>query len=114
MGFLGFGKKDNFVDLTEKYKKQQEKIKNIRDESTENSTQNNSEQSPLPAPGIFGMFGGNASINNETNSSEDNGEKKRKLAKRLMDMTDKIEDLSNQIFHLQQRIEILEKKNSNY
>jgi hypothetical protein len=27
-----------------------------------------------------------------------------------MDMTAKIEDLSNQIYHLQQRIEVLEKK----
>jgi hypothetical protein len=27
-------------------------------------------------------------------------------------MTNKIEDLSNQIYHLQQRIEVLEKKNS--
>jgi peptidoglycan hydrolase CwlO-like protein len=38
------------------------------------------------------------------------GEKKKKLAKRLMDMTSKVEDLSNQIYHLQQRIEVLERK----
>jgi predicted nucleic acid-binding Zn-ribbon protein len=37
-------------------------------------------------------------------------EKRRKLAKRLMEMTDKLEDLNNQIYHLQQRIEVLEKK----
>ncbi len=37
-------------------------------------------------------------------------EKKKKLAKRIADMADKIEDLSTQIYHLQQRIEVLEKK----
>ena|SRR4030042_6942466 len=36
--------------------------------------------------------------------------KKQKIAKRLLDMTDKIEDLSNQVYHLKQRIELLEKK----
>ena len=44
------------------------------------------------------------------NNSEDSGEKKTKLAKRLLDITDKLEDLSNQIYHLKQRLEIIEKK----
>lgn len=106
MGFFGLRKKDNFVDLTEKYKKQQEKIKSIQEES---AGENNAQES-LPVPGIFGMFGNN-SASTETNSqSSGSEEKRRKLAKRLMDMTDKIEDLSNQIFHLQQRIEILENR----
>tara|TARA_Y100000296_G_scaffold60057_1_gene69497 strand:- start:1030 stop:1326 length:297 start_codon:yes stop_codon:yes gene_type:complete len=37
-------------------------------------------------------------------------EKRKKLAKRLIDITEKLEDLSNQIYHLGQRIEVLEKK----
>lgn len=37
-------------------------------------------------------------------------EKKQKLAKRFLDMTEKIEDLSNQIYHLTQRMELIEKK----
>ena len=48
--------------------------------------------------------------NNQESNIEDSSEKKTKLAKRLMDMTDKIEDLSNQIYHLQQRMELIEKK----
>ncbi len=39
-------------------------------------------------------------------------ERKRKLAKRLMDITDKLEEISNQLYHLQQRVEVLEKKNN--
>ena len=37
-------------------------------------------------------------------------EKKKKLAKRIVDLIDDVENLSNQIYHLQQRIEVLEKK----
>jgi len=37
-------------------------------------------------------------------------EKKQKLAKRFLDMTEKVEDLSNQIYHLKQRMELIEKK----
>tara|TARA_Y100000310_G_scaffold253607_1_gene260501 strand:+ start:214 stop:525 length:312 start_codon:yes stop_codon:yes gene_type:complete len=37
-------------------------------------------------------------------------EKRKKLAKRLIDITEKLEDLSNQIYHLGQRVEVLEKK----
>ena len=48
--------------------------------------------------------------NNQEEAIEDSSEKKTKLAKRLMDMTDKIEDLSNQLYHLQQRMELIEKK----
>ena len=37
-------------------------------------------------------------------------EKKKKLAKRIVDLIDEVENLSNQIYHLQQRIEVLERK----
>ncbi|MEN7982072.1 MAG: hypothetical protein ABFQ65_01350 [Nanoarchaeota archaeon] len=112
MGFFDLRKKDKFVDLTKKYKKQQENIKNIREESGDKNLV--SEETQPVASGIFGMFGGEQNKKEHINS--DDGEvleKRKKLAKRLMDMTDKIEDLSNQIFHLQQRVEILEKKNTN-
>ena len=51
----------------------------------------------------------NVSWDNEAPTQE-YGDKKNKLAKRLFDMTEKIEDLSNQIYHLKQRVELLEKK----
>ncbi len=101
MGFLGFGKKKGVLDLTERYKKQQEKISQIQND--ESASQN-----------AFSFLGNLAS--NSNTESEDyvdvsgSEEKKKKFAKRLVEMTTKIEDLSNQIYHLQQRIEVLEKK----
>lgn len=46
----------------------------------------------------------------ENFDSLDAEEKRRRLARRLKNMTDKMEDLSNTIYLLQQRIEVLEKK----
>jgi len=84
-----FKKKKEIVDLTERYKKQQEKIAEMKADSQEQ----NSESSETPSPfNIFGMPSAN------------------QVSGRLLDMTEKIEDLSNQIYHLQQRIEVLERK----
>ncbi|HTZ41736.1 MAG TPA: hypothetical protein VMC07_00820 [Candidatus Omnitrophota bacterium] len=62
--------------------------------------------------GDIGFLGDMAASNSSYNSedNEDSGEKKKKLAKRILEMTDRIEDLSNQVYHLQQRIDLLEKK----
>jgi predicted RNase H-like nuclease (RuvC/YqgF family) len=45
-----------------------------------------------------------------TSDSGDGDDKRKKLAKRLMEITEKLEDLSNQIYHLKQRVELLEQK----
>ena len=105
MGWFGFGKKDDVVDLSERYKKEQEKISQIKVENKEQTT------SATP----FSIFGGatpkpEAQSNDYIDVSENPDEKRKKLAKRLSDITTKLEDLSNQIYHLQQRIEVLEKK----
>jgi len=68
----------------------------------------------------FSIFGGAtpSATGGYTNESSEGAstltpeEKRQRLGRRLLDMTNKIEDLSNQIYHLQQRIEVLEKKNS--
>jgi hypothetical protein len=101
MGFLGFKKKGGILDLTERYKKQQEKVSQMQNEES-------------PSQNAFSFLGNLASGSNA--ESEDyldvsgSEEKKKKFAKRLVEMTTKMEDLSNQIYHLQQRIEVLEKK----
>jgi hypothetical protein len=68
--------------------------------------------------GFFGLFGNKTTQEETPAFSQSNAsiseieaqEKRKKLAKRLMDITDKLEDLSNQMYHLQQRIELLEQK----
>jgi len=109
MGFFGFKRKKDVIDLTERYNKQQEKLNNS--ETISSST------SDTGGLGFFASMANSAkSANTEQESAEyadlSSGfeDKKKKLAKRLIDMTDKLEDLGNQIYHLQQRIELLEKK----
>ena len=106
MTFLGMGKKKRILDLTEKYRRDQERAAEMLEDT--NSTTDSSS--------AFGFLGNMASASSSTTSDEviDIGlnvdERKRRLTKRLLDLTEKIEDLSNQIYHLQQRIEVLEKK----
>jgi len=111
MALFKFGKKRNILDLSEKYRKQQEKLQ------TPTETSSTDTQQPSSAGG-FSFLGNLASSSNSAPQTSDNyatlGEdaetKRKKLAKRFMDMTTKIEELSNQIYHLQQRIEVLERK----
>ncbi len=90
MGILGFGKKDRVVDLGERYKRQQEHTTQIKTEAQES---NNSSETEEYA---------DASLSIE--------ERRKKLAKRLGEMANKMENLSTQIYHLQQRVDLLEKK----
>jgi wobble nucleotide-excising tRNase len=105
MGFLGFGKKDRVLDLTERYNKQQEKLSQMKKDDQEGSQEPQSQEA-------FSFLGNLASSSSSEQSVDYSNveDKKKKLAKRLMDMTAKIEDLSNQIYHLQQRLEVLERK----
>ena len=92
-----FKKKEKIVDLTpSSYRVPVKKIAEVP-KATE----------PVPD---FVFLGDYPSQKGSEEPAEDSNEKKTKLAKRLMDMTDKIEDLSNQIYHLQQRMELIEKK----
>ena len=97
MGLFGFGgKSTDVVDLAER----QRHKKDMEAHSGENS------KSSL----FFDSEGGSdegASDSFEGGTSE---EKKRRLAKRLIDMTNRLDDISNKIYHLQQRVELLERK----
>ena len=105
MGF--FGKKDKVVDLRGNYK--------IPERAVKVSVKNNS-NSDMSAFGFGDSSSGNSNDEYVTwnpdkgGLNNDDSDKKTKLAKRLLDMTDKLEDLSNQIYHLKQRIDIIEKK----
>ena len=105
-----FGKKREVLDLTERYHKQQEKIDAMKEESQE--------EQKTQSGGMFGFLGNMASSASSNNSSSSNllddsestTDKKKRLIKRIMDMSTKLEELSNSIYHLEQRIDVLEKK----
>lgn len=127
MGIFGLGKKrDDVVDLGEMYKREKSRMSGEVKESGSSGYVDYGSGSGASGPensdsGMGSFFGGMASAGAE-NSGEENQnvyiaggpdsaeEKRKKLAKRLGEMTDKIEELSNQVYHLQQRIEVLEKK----
>jgi hypothetical protein len=107
MAFFG-KKKEKVVDWSERY-------------NSARRIPPRSSNSRPEAVGDLGFLGSIANSNtssssevswdNDSPTSENNfPEKKQKLVKRLFDMTEKMEDLSNQVYHLKQRVELLEKK----
>jgi Txe/YoeB family toxin of Txe-Axe toxin-antitoxin module len=104
MGLFG-KKKERVVDWSEKYRFQEKKASANKKEGK------SSDLGFLGEMANGSSTSNNVSWDNDSSDSKDYvQEKKQKLTKRLFDMTDKIEDLSNQIYHLKQRVELLEKK----
>jgi len=119
MGFFGPRKKD-VIDLTEGYNRGKSKASTFSANKQGNETssglgQGKEKSSDSSGFMPLGFFSDSPATKKESFSensfdSGDAQERRRKLAKRLVDMTDKIEDVSNQIYHLQQRLELLERK----
>jgi len=111
-------RKNEYVDLSERMRKKQAQIESFGDDSmNESPTETNSTSSGSNG-GFFGGFfgGGNSSSSSAPSSTVSNSdissdERRKKLAKRLIDMTSQIEAMENQIYKMGQRIEVLERKN---
>lgn len=110
-----FGKKEKTVDWTENYHRQRDRLQNLKEGVKQAGTAETSSQ----GAGNFNFLANLASASNHASSTysdnldsgESSEERRSKLARRLMDITEKLEDLSTQIYHLQQRVELLERKN---
>ncbi len=111
-----FKKKDKVIDLSEHFRKQQEKTEQLKEDLGSGNSDFSSGSTSQESGGFLSFLSGVGkqnqsnlgSVSSETGSYED--EKKRKLAKRISDMTSKIEELNNLVYRLEQRIEVLERK----
>ena len=122
MGWFGIGKRDDVIDLTETMLRRKAQADEIRQEAVE-SSDSDSEESPVSAGlGFLGSIANAATESSDSDESTSDSEgsyvdmsagvsdKRKRLTKRLMDITEKMEDLGNQIYHLQQRLEVIERK----
>ncbi|MEK6829677.1 MAG: hypothetical protein AABY15_06155 [Nanoarchaeota archaeon] len=106
MAFFGIGRKDKVIDWSQGYGKKSETKKSEKPTDREEASD------------AFGVLGNLASGSSSNSSgSSDNGEfsgtveeNRKKLSKRLLDITNKLDEISTQIYHLQQRVELLERK----
>jgi len=137
MALFGKKKKDDFVDLGERLRKQQERVDSLRTDMSSEPAAPVVETATLPqntsvepassasssGSNFFGNFfgGGNQtspspkpiesdSFTHMTQSTETPFEKKRKLAKRLSDITKSLESLSNAVYKMEQRLDLIERK----
>ncbi len=124
-----FGKKDRVVDLSERMKRQQEKVEAMKEEIKEAHTTPVKTGKENPSVNVLKFLGSMASSmpkgsvgkseerNDDENEQEEYievsgglDEKRRKLAKRLSDMTTSLENLSNKIYKIEQRLDLIERK----
>jgi len=104
MGFFKIKKRSDVLDLSKGYK-------NVESSQKKEEVDLTNSQGKSDTP-VFPFFSDNFSKDSSSNNdfSENSEEKRKRLAKRLVDMTNKLEELDNKIYHLQQRIEVLERK----
>jgi len=95
MGLFGFGsKRQEIVDLAERYRQKKDR------EASEGEAEKNINEA-------FERLGSEDEASDSLINPE---EKKKRLAKRILDIVNRLDDLSNKIYHLQQRVELLERK----
>ena len=99
MGLFGFGGGD-VVDLTGGYRSQPTKKSETISETKDTDSDTDAMR----------LLGGLANAGENNNSDDDIEERRKKLSKTLDDMTEKIEDLSNQVYKFSLRLEVVEKK----
>jgi hypothetical protein len=124
-----FSRRDKIMDLTEEYHYNRKHAKAGLKEDTSKTASSTPEQENSGG-GFFSNFFGSSNVSSNTSSGTvgdignthqgnfdsetgkplDSDEKKRRLAMRLKNMTDRIEEQANQIYQMQHRIELLEKK----
>jgi hypothetical protein len=96
MGFFRFGRKDKVIDLSGKYGKKEVEPGRAKEEPSDS----------------FSIFGNltSASSGSSRDEGDFSGESKKKIAKKLVEIANKLDEISTQIYHLQQRVELLEIK----
>ena|SRR5271157_1958492 len=105
-----FNKNKKTVDFTNRMVRNQERADNLKEtmnsvNTSQSLPQTNSDENNF-------SFLRNMASSNQEQESEDSEERKKKLARRLMDITSKLEELTTQLYHLQQRVEVLERRSN--
>jgi len=112
-------KRTDFVDLGERMRKQQERANEIKEDMGPNSVQSATTETESAGSstggGIFSFFGKESTTTTTSAESEPADyssaeQKRKKLAKRLGDITTRLEELSNSIYKIEQRLEVIERK----
>lgn len=107
--------KNDFIDLSELYhlKEEQEERENNKEPKIEyiQPSKEHEEEHERTAMSMLGKSNSRGESETIDLSGENSiEEKRRRLAKRIADLTTGIEDLSSKLYLLTQRIEVLEKK----
>jgi len=102
-------KKNSYVDLGEKLRKEEKKLENF---TNNNSVEEIKEPLVDPEPtqnGFMGFFGGTTpKIEKEVESPVE--ERRKKLKSILNTLTDRLDEQEKEIYRLKQKLEVIERK----
>lgn len=101
-------KKTGYVDLSKKLSRHEEKIENLK--PLANQTESSNLQNSNNSTGFFGSFFGGSAQASDFQESTSQEDKREKLKKRLIEMTNRLEEHEKEIYQLKQRLEIIERK----
>lgn len=109
---MAFFKKtpEKYVDLSEKLKKQEERAKNFKKENLESQSSAPQESIKSNSGGFFNFFSSQQKGIQEDTNYDSPEEKRKRLVKRVIELTKKSEAQEKEISKLKERIDILEKK----
>jgi hypothetical protein len=102
-------KKPGYIDLGKKLSKGEERLQNIKSDSSPREKPSQEIENSQSSGFFGGFFAGNAQAS-EVQSSQTAEEKREKLKRKIVEMTNKLEAHEKEIYQLKQRIELLERK----
>jgi len=106
-------KKEGYVDLGEKLKKQEERLENFQSNNYVEEKSEVPEVTPEPASqnGFMGFFGSSTPKAEEPIESPVE-ERRKKLKSILNGLTERLDEQDKEIYRLKQKLEVIERKQS--
>jgi len=99
-----------YVDLSEKLKKQEERMKNFKEANSESLVSEIKEPEHSNSGGFFNFFSAQPKEEQIEDNYDSSEEKRKRLIKRIIELTKKSENQEKEISKLKERMDILEKK----
>jgi len=99
-----------YIDLSEKLNKQEERMRNIKEANSESLTSKIEEPSNSNSGGFFNFFSAQPKEEQIESNYDSSEEKRKRLVKRVIELTKKSETQEKEISKLKERMNILEKK----
>lgn len=103
-------KEPGYVDLSEKLRKREERLNSFKESTSESQTEQAQETASSNSGGFFNFFSAQSKEEPIENNYDSPEEKRKRLIKRVIELTKKSESQEKEIDELKKRLDTLERK----